>query len=77
MKVTNQIIEMSFMGMDLVIPKGTRVTNQTANGIDDDYNFIDDFSWHKPELTGFARSMELHDMTYRGINIPKDKIEVV
>jgi len=75
MKVTSEFIKMDFMGESLEIPKGTRITNQTACGKDDNYNFIDDFSWYKPHLKGFAREMALHDMIYRGVNIPKNKVK--
>lgn len=68
---------MNFRGEEIVIPKGTKVTNQTALGIDKNYNFIDDFSWHKPELKGFARTMAIHDMVHYGIDIPKEKVKEV
>lgn len=67
---TSQDVKVSFGGEDLIIPKGTRVTNKTADGESDpNYNFVDDFSWYKPELKGFARKMAIHDMVHRGINI--------
>lgn len=67
---TSQDVKVTFDGEDLIIPKGTRVTNKTADGKSDpNYNFVDDFSWYKPELKGFARKMAIHDMEHRGINI--------
>jgi hypothetical protein len=69
MRQTNQEISMTFRGEEIVIPTGTRVTQQTALGHDDNYNFIDDLSWHKPHLKGFARTMALHDMVHYGIDI--------
>lgn len=67
---TSQDVKVTFDGEDLIIPKGTRVTNKTADGKSDpNYNFVDDFSWYKPELKGFARKMAIHDMVHRGINI--------
>lgn len=50
MKVTKQIIKMNFKGYDIEIPAGTRITNMTACGIDEKYNFIDDFSWIPKDL---------------------------
>ena len=69
MAKTNQSITIEFNGEVLVIPEGTAITHNTACGIDKKYNFINDFSWYKPELKGFARQMALHDMIHRGINI--------
>jgi len=80
MKQTNQVIEMSFMGHDIVIPKGTKITNQTASGIDENYNFISDLSWI-PTIEFGGKQVQnfslIHDATYRGISIPKEKVETV
>ena len=70
MAKTNQEIRMHFkpsgslLGYDIVIPKGTRVTHQTAMGFDPNYNFIDDLSWIPKEQYGLR-----HDATYYGINV--------
>ena len=55
------------MGHVITIPKGTRVTNQTALGIDPNYNFIDDLSWIPKEQAALR-----HDAYYHGINIPQE-----
>lgn len=72
MKVTKEEIKMRWRGYDIVIPKGTRTTHKTALGVDEKYNFIDDFSW-------IAKNMPLmkHDAMYYGIDIPADKVERV
>ena len=67
--------KVSIYDIDLTIPKGTRVTHQTAMGIDKSYHFVSDWSWYKPEVTGYARTMMLHDLHYRGVNVPKEYIE--
>lgn len=72
MKVTNKEVKISVFGEEVIIPKGTPTTHKTACGIDTNYNFVNDFSWYKPELTGFARKMALHDFVHYGINIPKE-----
>ena len=78
-KQTNQVIEMEFMGHDIVIPKGTKITNLTASGIDENYNFIEDLSWI-PQLDFNGEKVNnfslIHDATYRGISIPKEKVEI-
>lgn len=66
---TNQELRIEFKGEILVIPRGTRVTHQTACGFDKKYNFIDEFGWYKPDLTGFARQMAIHDFVHYGINV--------
>lgn len=75
MAKTNQEIKMEFGGEEITIPKGTKVTHQTALGFDKNYNFVDEFGWYKPELTGFARKMALHDMVHYGINLDSKFIE--
>jgi hypothetical protein len=67
---TNREIKMHWRGYDIVIPKGTRVTNQTALGIDPNYHFIDDLSWIDKGLP-----LLKHDATYYGINIDPDYID--
>tara|TARA_B100000767_G_C19729739_1_gene521081 strand:- start:190 stop:432 length:243 start_codon:yes stop_codon:yes gene_type:complete len=80
MKQTNRVIEMEFMGHHIVIPKGTSITNQTADGIDENYNFIQDLSWI-PKIDFNGKKIKnyslIHDATYRGILISKEEIETV
>jgi len=59
----------------ITVPKGTRVTHMTATGIDKKYHFVDDFSWVKPLEDGKPNSLLIHDLTYHGINVPKEFIE--
>ena len=54
----------------ITIPKGTRVTNKTALGIDKNYHFVDDLSFLKKDEYGLR-----HDLTYHGANVPKQFIE--
>lgn len=60
---------------EVTIPKGTRVSHKTASGIDENYHFVADWNWYKPEVKGFARKMMLHDFTHRGINVPKEFVD--
>jgi hypothetical protein len=72
MAKTNKDYKVKFQGEELIIPKGTKLTHQTAMGFDLAYNFVDDFKWYKPEITGYAREMALHDMVHSGINVPRE-----
>jgi hypothetical protein len=69
MKVTNQEIKMNFRGYDITIPKGTRITHQTACGYDEKCNFIDDLSFIPKEMP-----LLRHDATYYGINVPAEYV---
>ena len=80
MKVTNQEIQMNFKGYEITIPKGTKITNKTAMGYDENYNFISDLSWIKHvEFNGqmIPQYGLVHEATYYGISIPKEKVEEV
>jgi len=59
----------------ITVPKGTRTTNMTAMGIDEDYNFVADVSWVKPHEDGTKQYGLLHDLKYYGINVPKSYVE--
>ena len=75
-EVTKEVINMHFRGYDISIPKGTRITHQTACGFDPNYNFISDLSWIK-SVNGIKQYGLIHDATYYGINISKNKIEKI
>lgn len=75
MKKTTQDISMNFRGHEITIPAGTEITNKTAVGIDENYNFVADLGWIKPlningeEVKNYTL---IHDATYYGINVPKE-----
>lgn len=60
----------------VTIPKGTRVTNMTACGIDNGVFFIDDLSWVPPYPDGTKRHGFIHDATYYGISIPRETVDL-
>lgn len=64
-----------FRGYTLDIPAGSRVTNQTAMGPDDDYRFWEDWQAQAENLTGVKNSILAHDLTYQGVNIPAEYCE--
>ena len=58
----------------ITVPKGTRVTHQTAMGIDKDYHFVNEFGWidkNYPEIKQLLK----HDVVYSGINVPKEFVD--
>lgn len=61
---------------EITVPKGTRLTNQTACGIDKDYHFVDDFSWVEPHENGVKNYALIHDLIYYGLNVPKEFVEM-
>ena len=75
MKVTKHDIDAGrfFKGYEgIVIPKGTPTTHQTACGIDENYNFINEFSWIPAKYP-----LLKHDATFYGANIPADELEEI
>ena len=58
----------------LTIPKGTLLTHQTANGFDEKYHFVNEFSWVELTEDGTKQFGLLHDLEYRGINVPKEYV---
>ena len=52
----------------VTIPKGVRVTNKTACGVDNNYNFVDEFEFVDNIL--IKMDLETH-----GANVPKEFVE--
>lgn len=77
MLVTKQEIKMNFRGYDIIIPKGTITTHNTACGVDERYNFINDLRWIPLDSHGNKQYGLIHDATYYGINISKDLLEEI
>lgn len=73
-KVTANSVTINFRDYgEITIPKGVLVTNETAMGIDDKYNFVDEFDWIDTTYPQVARSLKMDAQNY-GINIPKEHI---
>lgn len=70
---TNKDVHMVLFGFEFTVPKGTRVTHETAAGYDENYNFIDDLSWI-PKINGIANKMLMHDANYYGIEVNKEDV---
>ena len=59
----------------LTVPKGTKVTNMTAMGIDKNYHFVDEFDWIPTHEDGTPQHGLIMDAKNYGINVPKEYIE--
>lgn len=74
-KVLSQDVIINFKDYgDIKIPKGTATTHKTATGIDERYNFVNDFGWIDRDYNKISRMLK-HDATYYGIIIPAEFIE--
>ena len=72
---TNQDVKINFRHYgDITVPKGTRLTHQTAMGIDKKYHFVDEFGWIKKDYPDYG-SILLHDAEHYGINIPEEFVD--
>jgi hypothetical protein len=72
---TSQDVTISFRDYgNITVPKGTRLTHNTALGADRNYHFVDDFSWIKKNYPQIDRFL-YHDAYYYGIDIPKEFVE--
>jgi hypothetical protein len=58
----------------ITVPKGTRLTHQTACGIDKNYHFVCDYNWIKVNYPTIERVL-LHDVMYNGIDVPIEFVE--
>ena len=72
MTTTKKDYKIHAYGYDFIIPSGSKVTDQTACGADKNYHFWVDYHNQAEQLTGFKNSLLLHDLTYYGLNIPKE-----
>ena len=73
-KVTANSVTVNFRHYgEIVVPKGVVVTNETAMGIDDKYNFVNEFDWIDTDYPHIARLLKW-DAQYHGINIPQEYI---
>lgn len=72
---TSQDVTLSFMDYgNITVPKGTRLTHQTAMGIDKNYHFVAEYKWIEENYPDISRVLK-HDVYYYGINIPKEYVQ--
>lgn len=62
-------------GHQLTVPVGSTVTNSTAMGPDDNCRFWDAYQGAIRAQFGANPTMLLHDLQYRGLNIPTEYCE--
>ena len=78
MQVTKRKISMNYRDYgEIVIPKGTRTTHQTACGVDDSYNFVAEFGWIPTHENGVKQHGLIWDAVHYGINIPAADVEEI
>ena len=58
---------------DIVVPVGSKVSNMTALGNDDNYRFLTGVS--TKQLVGFDAPILAHDLVHYGLNIPSEFCE--
>lgn len=70
--ITIEDYECFFMNYGkIIVPKGTRVHNLTAMGLDDNYNFVCEYEWIKEKYLKVANILRM-DISNYGINVPKE-----
>jgi hypothetical protein len=73
--VTSQDVKVLFKDYgEIVVPKGTRLTHNTAMGVDENYHFVNEFGWIERDYPTVSRILT-HDATFYGINIPKEFVQ--
>lgn len=73
-KITANSVTVNFRHYgEIVVPKGVVVTNETALGIDEKYNFVNEFDWIDTDYPHIAQLLKMDAQNY-GINIPKEHI---
>ena len=59
---------------EITVPKGTRLTHQTACGVNENSHFVNEFGWIDRDYKDVANILK-HDVMYYGIDIPVEFIE--
>jgi hypothetical protein len=72
---TTKDYEVEAFGYQFTIPANSLVSNQTAQGNNDQYRFWIDYHHLAAKITGSHDSILAHDLKHRGINIPAEFCE--
>lgn len=59
---------------EIVVPKGTKTTSITAMGLDENYNFVDEFDWIDKKYPDISNILKM-DMQNYGLNVPLKYLE--
>ena len=71
---TNQDYTLKFRGYgEITVPKGTRVSHNTAMGYDEKYHFVTEMGWIYRDYPTVAVLL-IHDIIHYGINVPKEYV---
>lgn len=73
--ITTKPYTLDYNGWKITVPAGSKVSNKTAMGYDDNYHFWEDWQKTAEEVTGYKNSILAHDLTYYGINVPAEFCE--
>lgn len=65
----------TFGGYTFTVPAGSKVSNMTACGSNDEYRFLEGVSEVAEKVTGLKGSILRHDLIYYGLNIPQEYCE--
>lgn len=57
----------------VTVPAGTKVSHQTAMGLDTRYNFVDEFGWVKKSYPDYYELL-IMDLKQYGLNVPADHV---
>ena len=73
-KITANAVTINFRHYgEIVVPKGIVVTSETAMGIDERYNFVNEFDWIDTNYPTIARLLKMDVQVY-GINIAEEHL---
>jgi hypothetical protein len=59
----------------ITVPKGTKLTNVTAMGVDKNTFFVDEFGWVPPHECGTPQHGLIMDAQAYGIRVPKEFVD--
>lgn len=59
----------------VTVPKGTKVTNNTAMGHDINYHFVNSFDWVDQNYKSVANILKMDLQSY-GLNVPKEYVKL-
>ena len=69
---TKRKYKVVYKGWNIIIPKGSAISNLTARGCDDSYRFWIGWESIIEKLTGHKGSLVAHDLRHYGLNIPAE-----
>ena len=73
--VTKEDYTVKFMDYgDITVPKGTKLTHNTALGVDTNYHFVNEYGWIDSNYSTISNILR-HDVRHHGINVPKEFVD--